>query len=149
MTDPPPRWQAARRRHWEILVVASLVVVLAFAMQIRPDGLVALAALPDYPLPPSCPSYTCFGVKCPGCGLTRSLIHLAHGHWEASREVHPVGWVLAAAILLQFPYRILALRRGGRPPLGTVFPQVFGYGLIALLVGNWLWEMVGNALSAQ
>ncbi len=79
-----------------------------------------------------------FGLNCPGCGLTRSLIHLAHGDWQASMAMHRLGWMMAAAILLQFPYRISCLRHGHISPLGTRLPKWFGYTLICSLVANWL-----------
>jgi hypothetical protein len=123
-----------------MLVVAFFVVMLSFLLQVGDGGRVAYRDLPQYPLPPMCGSNAWFGVKCPGCGLTRSFIHLAHGNWAASYRCHRLGWLMAAAILLQFPYRILSIRRNRRPLLGTVFPQVFGYFLIAVLIGNWLVE---------
>jgi hypothetical protein len=126
------------RRHWEMLVVASLVLLLSFVLEVREDGRVIVTGFGDYPLPHTCMSYAWFGFKCPGCGLTRSIVQLAHRNWLASWQYHRLGWLMALAILLQFPYRWLCLCRGGPSPLGTVFPQVFGYTLIALLMGNWL-----------
>jgi hypothetical protein len=138
MNSPRSPEQIRFRRHVEMLVVAFGVVLLAFLLRVKAEGKVALNVLPDFPLPPLCLSYEWFGVKCPGCGLTRSLIHLAHGNWEASYQANRVGWVMAAAVLLQFPYRILSLRRNERPLLGTAVPRLFGYWLIVLLVANWL-----------
>jgi len=127
------------RRHYEILAVAGLVVVLSLILQVRSDERVIVTGFPEYPLPHACLSYAWFGIRCPGCGLTRSLVHLAHGDWTASWHDHRVGWLMALAILLQFPYRLIALWRGGSP-LGIWVPRLFGYALIALLVGNWLLE---------
>jgi hypothetical protein len=136
----PPR--NTLRRDWEVLVVSVMVIVLALLLRVRADGQVVVGGLADYPLPPTCMSYALFGVKCPGCGLTRSLVHVAHGEWEASWRMHRVGGLLASVILLQFPYRIWSLRRRGRPPLGVRLPAVVGWVLIALLLVNWLWELV-------
>lgn len=140
MTESVP--PATRRRHWEMLVIASLTVLLACLLQVRDDGRVAVSGLSGLPLPPLCLSYAWFGVKCPGCGLTRSIIYLAHGDWEASWRLHRLGAVLAIAIVMQLPYRIVALWRGGRPPLGTVVPTLFGRVLIVLLLGNWLLDLL-------
>jgi hypothetical protein len=132
------------RRHYEMLAVASLVVVLSLILQVRSDDRVIVTGFPDYPLPHACLSYAWFGIRCPGCGLTRSLVHLAHGDWAASWHDHRVGWLMALAIFLQFPYRLIALWRGGPPPLGIWVPRIFGYALITLLIGNWavglLWK---------
>jgi hypothetical protein len=132
----------AVRRHREMLGVAVLVVILAFVFQVRPDDRVVVTGLPDYPLPPTCMSREWFGVKCPGCGLTRSFVHLAHGDWAAASRSHRLGWLLAAAVLLQFPYRIIALRRGSESALGTWVPRWFGYLLIAALLVNWTLEIL-------
>ena len=49
---------------------------------------------------------------------------------------------MAAAILLQLPYRIACLRWGGSSPLGKVVPRVFGCLLIGLLLANWLLDTI-------
>src|SRR5215471_1193133 len=106
--DPCPEM----RRHREMLLIALVVVVLSFAFQVRSDDKVVVTGLAGYPLPPACVSRQVYGFKCPGCGLTRSFVHLAHGEWSASWQSHRLGWLLMAAVLLQFPYRIIALWRG-------------------------------------
>jgi hypothetical protein len=50
---------------------------------------------------------------------------------------------LAAAVLIQFPYRLLSLRRPDLRALGRWLPKAFGYLLIAALFGNWLLEVLG------
>ena len=78
------------RRHREVLAVAFIVAVLAFVLVEVPGGRVAFRGLREYPLPPSCVSRSLFGLNCPGCGLTRSIIHLAEGDWSASWRA--TGW---------------------------------------------------------
>ena len=136
-------------RHREMLAVAALVVVLALVFQVRPDERVIVTGLPDYPLPPACMSREYFGVKCPGCGLTRSFVHLAHADWAASWKCHRLGWLLATAVLLQFPYRLLALRRGGQSPLGDRVPRWFGCLLIISLLVNWTLEILSPPSACQ
>jgi hypothetical protein len=131
-----------------MLLVSTLVVVLALVLQVRADDRVVVAGLSDYPLPPTCMSYAWFGVKCPGCGLTRSFVHLAHGDWTDSFRSHRLGWLMFAAVLVQFPYRLISLASPNRPRLGTLFPRLFGYLLIGLLVGNWLLEMFARHFTA-
>ena len=87
-------------------------MVLSFALQVRPDERVHVGGLSGLPLPPSCASYELFRVRCPGCGLT-SFIRLAHGDLAASWRYHRIGWVLALAVVVQIPYRLLALRHAG------------------------------------
>ena len=141
---------ASVRRHREVLAVACVVCTLAFAMTVRPDGRVAVRGFPQYPLPPSCASRSLLGLKCPGCGLTRALIHAAEGDWRASWRDHRLGGLLAAVIALQIPYRLLALRRPDRPVIAPRWQALLGYALIVLLIGNWLVDVVaGQVISTE
>jgi Protein of unknown function (DUF2752) len=47
-------------------------------------------------LPDFCPFKNFTGFDCPGCGLTRALILVLHGHWRASYMMHLWGIPLAA-----------------------------------------------------
>jgi hypothetical protein len=129
----------SRGHHWVMLSLAILVIVLAFLLQTRGSERVAMQGVL---LPPTCVSRAVFGINCPGCGLTRSFIHLAHGDWHAAWQMHRLGWLLAFATVAQIPYRAAALRWPTRRLLGEVFPMVFGYSLIGLLLCNWILERV-------
>ncbi len=134
------------RHHLVILGISLAIVVLALALEVRPDQRVAFPFLSDFPLPEACLSKRWLGWNCPGCGLTRSLIHLAHGRPRESFAAHHVGWMMAAAVLIQFPYRILALRRGQAAPLGDRLPLAFAVTLAAALIVNWLLGLAGRWL---
>jgi hypothetical protein len=54
---------------------------------------------------PSCPFHTLTGWWCPGCGATRALHELLHGHWAAALRLNP----LAIALLPLVGY--LTVRR--------------------------------------
>lgn len=138
MNDDAAETVKLRRRHREMLVVAAGVVVLALLLEVRTDGRVALFFLPQLPLPETCSSRAWFGFECPGCGLTRSLVHLAHGRWAESLHLHRLGWLMALAVGLQFPYRIAGLRSPHGSPLGTSLPRTFAWTLIAVLIVNWI-----------
>ena len=138
----PGRPPDARRRHREMLVLACLVMVAAPLLQVRPDERVGLGAVPAAVLPPLCMTREWFGVRCPGCGLTRSFVHLAHGDLAASWQSHRLGGLLALAVVLQVPYRVASLRRPARPPLSPAVAGRIGYGLAGLLVVNWLVDVV-------
>ncbi len=49
---------------------------------------------------------------------------------------------MAAVIVLQVPYRVLAIRRPGRPPIPIGWQTLAAVVLIALLLFNWLAEVV-------
>ena len=134
---------ASAKRHRGMLYLSCAVIVLSFCFIVRPDDRLAVRGLPDWPLPATCLSRSLFGVNCPGCGLTRSFVHLAHGDWRASLGSHRVGWVLAAAVLVQIPYRLSALRRRRERPWGPWFARLGSTMLIAMLLGNWLLQQFG------
>jgi hypothetical protein len=121
-----------------MLLVASVVVVLAPLLHVRDDQRVEFDALRGCRLPETCWSRSLLGVRCPGCGLTRSLIYLAHGDWRGSLAMHRLGIVMAVAILGQFPYGLVGIVWKKDYPLGRRFAAVFAWGLIGLLFGNWL-----------
>jgi len=125
-----------------MLCVTSVVLVLACLLEVRADQRVALGCLPGWPFPETCLSRSAFGVSCPGCGLTRSFVYLAHGDWIASWNMHRLGWFLALAVVLQLPYRAWALCSRDQAPLGKALPKVFGSVLIALLLVNWLMNVI-------
>jgi hypothetical protein len=135
---------ASKARHAWLLGAAVAIVIMSLALEVRPGERIALAGFSDYPLPHTCYSRTLFGVRCPGCGLTRSFIHLAHGDWRASWQVHPVGWLLAAIVLFQFPYRIALLAGGERWALGPRFAACFSSAVIGLLLANWVWQLLAG-----
>jgi len=121
------------------ILASSLAVVLcAFVLVIQDGERVAVRWFPGYPLPHSCMARTMFGGSCPGCGLTRSFIHLAQGDVAGSLAMHRIGWMIALAVVLQFPYRGYALLRDRNSPIGNRLPTIFSYTLIVALIGNWL-----------
>ena len=100
----------ARRRRASATAKCCLspcaVWLLAFLLHELPDGRVALRGLPQFPLPQTCMSRALLGLRCPGCGLTRSIIHLAQGDWRESWHDHRLGGLLGIVIALQIPYRL-------------------------------------------
>jgi hydrogenase/urease accessory protein HupE len=126
-----------RQAHREVLCVAVLAVSLALLLQVRPDGRVAFLGFPNNPLPHACVSRVCFGFPCPLCGLTRSFIHLAHGDWSQSMQAHRLGWFVAIALLLQIPYRLLALRDPKHEAWGSRFSGAAAALCAILLLAEW------------
>jgi hypothetical protein len=123
--------------------MSAAALALSLTLQVRPDGRVAVPGLRDHPLPEACLAQRWFHMRCPGCGLTRSFISLAHGHWHQSITYHRLGWLLFLAAALQVPYRLRRLY--GPPPLPAKRKGVglwLGWALVALLIGNWCAEMI-------
>ncbi|MHB1560181.1 MAG: DUF2752 domain-containing protein [Isosphaeraceae bacterium] len=148
VANPVDSRRAEARRHREVLVASCLAIVAAFAMVEVSGGRVAFRGFTGYPLPHACASRAILGWKCPGCGLTRSVLHLARGDWRSSWRSHRLGMLMAAAIVAQVPYRMLALRHPGRPPIPAGWMSAGGLALIALLLLNWLAEVVTARLGS-
>jgi Protein of unknown function (DUF2752) len=151
--DFPAYASAARapglsKYHRQMLAIACAVLALAFALHELPNGRVAIRGFSRFPLPQTCASQIYFGLRCPGCGLTRSIIHLAEGDWRASWRNHRLGVVMAVVILFQIPYRWLALRHPDRTLIAPRLHAVLASILIALLVGNWLVDVVFGRISS-
>jgi len=64
---------------------------------------------------PFCPLASVFGVPCPGCGLTRATLALAHGDLEHALELHPLVFVLAPLFVWAMSSAALSYVRGPRP----------------------------------
>ena len=132
------RREVIRSRHRLVLVGVALVLVASFVLKVVDGERVAVRGFEAYPLPHTCASRMLIQRGCPGCGLTRSFVHLAAGHWQDSLNVHRLGWLLALSFLLQIPYRAVGLLGSNPRPLGKRIPAVFGYSLLALLFANWV-----------
>jgi hypothetical protein len=130
------------------MVAACAIGALAFALQEVADGGVALRGCANLRLPEVCFSRRWLGVKCPGCGLTRAIIHLSEGDLKASWRSHRLGIVIAVVIAVQVPYRLLDLRRGEAALIRPRWQALLGYALIALLLGNWLVELAMGRLGS-
>ena len=92
-------------------------------------------ALAGWIVPESCALKRVTNIPCPGCGLTRSFIRLAHGDWSDSLRFHRLGWLLFALAILQIPYRLLRLADRVEPHPKWGLRTMMA--LIGLLAINW------------
>src|SRR4051812_47396490 len=67
------------RQHHRTMLWISLAVIAASFLLRRTGSESVRLAWSHIELPPLCVSRMFFGVECPGCGLTRSFVALAHG----------------------------------------------------------------------
>jgi hypothetical protein len=131
-----------RHRHWRMLVVASVVVLLSVTLDLTPSGGVGLPGIRGSQIPGLCLSQAMFGASCPGCGLTRSFVALGHGRWQESLHYHRAGWVVALLVLVQFPYRALSLAFPRRPLLPRPVPDLCVWAVVGVLVAVWLARLI-------
>ena len=61
-------------------------------------------------LPVICPSRLLFGVNCPGCGMTRSVLLTLGGDLRGALDVNPAGPFFVAALILLAVQLLLAAR---------------------------------------
>ena len=90
----------------------------------------------DYPFYPRCPFFALTHHYCPGCGATRALSELLHGHWSAAFHFNATFTLLFPLALACFASIYWTALRQNRlewpqPPAWTwkaalVFTAVFG-----------------------
>ena len=123
-TDPE------RRMHLNVLLSHVLLFIGAALLVRVPNGLAMV--------PHVCLVQSLFGIPCPGCGITRSVLAFLGGDVGGALTLNPVGPVLLVVFAIQVPLRSLALRgaRWSRCVLST--SRATTIGVLIVLIGNWL-----------
>ena len=126
--------------HRLLLVLASAVLIAAVVLEIGSDDRVVIPVA-NIALPGTCTFKRVLATECPGCGMTRCFISMAHGDWASAWTFNPAGIALFGFVAVQIPYRLMQLSRlrKGRDELQTHRYSswiliVFTAGLIA----QWL-----------
>jgi hypothetical protein len=137
--------QAGKIEHLWILGFCLVAISGAYILDLSPEGAVVFSS--DhfglrFQLPETCMSRRIFGVSCPGCGLTRSFVAVAHGNIRMGIEANIMGPILYLLCWLQIPYRIFRYFGGGsslegRPRLGRAADLIIWILLIGL-VFTWI-----------
>lgn len=78
-------------------------------------------------------------IPCPGCGMTRALVALAHGDIPAAVALNPASIVLAGSLLLPVP---IAMLGNASPSAKARTDRLFRIADGALLAALMLWWMV-------
>lgn len=84
------------------MVGSFLCVTLAAFMQVGDNRRVYLPGVAE-PVPELCAAYTRFGIDCPGCGLTRTFIYMAHGQLLNAWQTNPVAILVFLFACMQIP----------------------------------------------
>ena len=142
----------ARRHHATYLAIMLAVLALSFVLKNQPaspgsrEGTVSLPLPGDrhWTLPPACPVKAMTGHDCPGCGLTRSFVAIAHGDLDASLLYNRMGIAFFIAVLYQLLYRPWMIARGETLPPRRLLRvhELVCYALIAGLFVNWIYNIV-------
>lgn len=134
--------------HWMILGLCVTVLLLSLMLTVR-DHRQVLVPLLGKPLPELCHMKRYTGVDCPGCGLTRSFISLAHGRLAEAWRYNPGAFILFPIMLFQIPYRSVQLWRHRR---GLPFFQLGWLGTLSLwlvigvVTAQWALRQLGVAI---
>lgn len=66
--------------------------------------------------PVLCPFRLATGLDCPACGLTRSWVYTAHGHFGEAFTLHPFGALTMAAVAVFIAVVVVSLVRRTATP---------------------------------
>ncbi len=109
------------------VVAAAGLLALGAAFVLSPEH------IEDGPV--LCPFRRLTGLPCPGCGLTRAWVYLAHGWWRESLVAHPFGAVaMVATVGLVAAVVGARLRRRPPPDLDAVVRRP----VVLAVVAAWL-----------
>jgi hypothetical protein len=110
------------------LVAAGGVGALGVAFLLSPEG------IEDGPV--LCPFRLLTGLPCPGCGLTRAWVYLAHGQYADSLAANPFGWLLVGVTLaLAVAVVVARVRRRPAPDLNRLARHPLTLGVLAVWIG--------------
>ncbi|MBI5251316.1 MAG: DUF2752 domain-containing protein [Desulfomonile tiedjei] len=107
----PPETRENRAEHLWLLAISAAVLVASAWLQFGKDSCLM------FPVPltenqialmDTCLSRRVLGISCPGCGLTRSFVAMAHGETRAAFRYNPMGPILFVVCCFQIPYRLAA-----------------------------------------
>jgi hypothetical protein len=135
--------------HWVLLALCVSALGLSLILRVDEQQTVTLR-LSGSPLPSICTFKRLLGVDCPGCGLTRSFISLAHGDVRSAWKFNPAGPLFFAIVLFQLPYRALQiwrLRRGLQELRLVALDAWCLWLLAAALMAQWIVLTAARALA--
>ena len=79
------------------------------------------------------------GYQCPGCGSTRAMHQLLHGHVVAAFMLNPL-FLLAIPFLLFALLRYSVVVMRGGVPRQNVLPASYIYGLFFVVLSFWIFR---------
>lgn len=79
------------------------------------------------------------GLTCPGCGATRALHQILHGHFLAAFMLNPLFFISIPFLLFAFlRYTVIVLRGG--VPRPNALPAPYIYAIFFVVVSFWIFR---------
>jgi uncharacterized protein DUF2752 len=88
---------------------------------------------------PPCPFRVITGLTCPGCGSTRALHQLLHGHLTAAFALNPL-FVIAIPFLFYALFRHTAFAFQGKIPQPNALPAAYIYLIFVVILSFWIFR---------
>ena len=107
------------------------ILTLAAIMSVGLPRRVYLPGL-SFPLPETCMLHARFGLDCPGCGLTRSFIHFAHGRLFEGMSLNPAGIAIFLFVAAQVPAAAFRFALGRSSRIAILWSRCNEIALIVL-----------------
>ena len=125
-----------RTRIWPSTYLLAVLLVISALLPLPHDN--AIAGMPSI-----CLFHNLTGWPCPGCGLTRSWVSMAHGHFADAFVWHPLGPLLFSSALIYTIWSAwLALSRPSFPiPMKLQTRIIIGGALV--MFGVWGLRLAG------
>jgi hypothetical protein len=129
------------------LIRASLFRRRCIAHASLAAALLGCAVLMIYPptrvsFYPACPIHQLYGIDCPGCGATRSLAALLHGHLHEALRFNALFVLLLPAALA---FAVLLYRRAIQPGLFR-WPQPPASAVYGVLAASAIFTVARNVI---
>lgn len=138
-----------RFEHALILGLCLCCIVGASLLHGSPDGRVWLPVTfihSEVPLPDVCWSRRLLGVSCPGCGLTRSFVAMAHGRFGQALDFNLMGPFLYLLCWSQIPYRLIEiagiLRSSALWGRVNRYANAVTWAMGGGFIVTWVWRMI-------
>jgi hypothetical protein len=146
-TAPAPAARPDPLYHGLLLALCAGTLLAALPLAVRGRSQVVLPLI-GIPLPELCMLRRTLGIECPGCGMTRCFIALAHGDFAAAWSYNPAGIWLFALMAFQIPFQSLQLVRIGRRQREIALPKAAAVALAVfaiMLLAQWTLRLAGVA----